>query len=900
MLTALALAVGAGVGPGSVSAQERTRTAVAAARYEVKAPVRFLAGSGWRDLWTLPVQVPVLDLGKFGGGLTPEREGGRQSYTLHFDAADGRPYIFRSVDKYLHKEALPDDLKHTPAGDVVQDQVSHLFPAAGLLVGPLYEAMGLLHPTPTLMVMPDDARLGEFRERFAGMLGQMEENPDEGPDETPGFAGSSRIVGADRMIERLDESSENRVHLPEYLAARLIQFMVGDTDRGSDQWRFARLDVNGEELFRPIARDHDFAFMKPNGVLGTVSKMAYPKLSGFDGTFESLPTLTFMTREMDRRMLAGLSRESWDSVVVAMQTRIDDDVLRSAVDRLPVEYREIAGEELLAGLQGRRDRLHEVAREFYGMIFHEVNVYATDEDEYAEVERLADGSVEIRLFAGPAPATLVASGQPMAGRAQSGAAELYFQRRFVPAETREIRLYLLGGDDVVRVTGAASRTIPVRVVGGAGDDVLVDSAQVAGRSATVFYTAEGDDRVMAVRGTRVDDRPFAEMLPGRPLDLMARVAPGERTDEDAAGEDEQGADEEGADEESQKDVADLLEGSSYRDWGVTTGTRPALDFRSRSGLLVGVGRSYTRYGFRREPYRYHLSGTALYAVDTGGFGLELFADHRFENSGLGVSLTATATQYESYRFFGFGNDTDGDVVASPRVTRDQVTVRPAMNWERGGTRIGVGPVFRWGEAKYDAASPMDLLQPPGVGSFAQAGALVDLQVERGSLQGAEPGGFSVNAAASAYPSLLDVTDPFGRVEAHARAYIPLPGAPFAALRAGGARIWGSAFPAHEAAMIGGRTTLRGFTTDRFAGDAAVYGSTELHVPLMTLELLVRGRLGVFGLADAGRVYLDGESPGGWHTSYGAGVWFTSLNRTLSLSYAEGERGRLYLRLGLPL
>ena len=59
-------------------------------------------------------------------------------------------------------------------------------------------------------------------------------------------------------------------------------------------------------------------------------------------------------------------------------------------------------------------------------------------------------------------------------------------------------------------------------------------------------------------------------------------------------------------------------------------------------------------------------------------------------------------------------------------------------------------------------------------------------------------------------------------------------------------------------------------------------------------------LGVFGLADAGRVYFDGESPGGWHTSYGGGVWFSSLGHALSLAYAKGETGRLYLRLGMPL
>ncbi|HEX6308672.1 MAG TPA: ShlB/FhaC/HecB family hemolysin secretion/activation protein, partial [Longimicrobiales bacterium] len=105
---------------------------------------------------------------------------------------------------------------------------------------------------------------------------------------------------------------------------------------------------------------------------------------------------------------------------------------------------------------------------------------------------------------------------------------------------------------------------------------------------------------------------------------------------------------------------------------------------------------------------------------------------------------------------------------------------------------------------------------------------------------------------------------------------------------------------HEAAFLGGRNSLRGFETDRFAGDAAAYGSTELHLPLGTLTLLVRGEVGAFGLADAGRVWFDGDSPGGWHTSFGGGAWFSSLGRTLSLTYARGDIGRLYLRLGMPL
>jgi hemolysin activation/secretion protein len=143
-----------------------------------------------------------------------------------------------------------------------------------------------------------------------------------------------------------------------------------------------------------------------------------------------------------------------------------------------------------------------------------------------------------------------------------------------------------------------------------------------------------------------------------------------------------------------------------------------------------------------------------------------------------------------------------------------------------------------------------------------------------------------------------VGEAFGSTHAVARAWVPL-GRPFVALRAGGQMLWGG-FPVHESAFLGGRTSLRGYETDRFAGDASLFGSTELHLPITTLTLLVRGELGVFGLADAGRVFVDGESPGGWHTSIGGGTWFSTLGHTLSLAYAKGETGRLYLRLGMPL
>ncbi len=60
--------------------------------------------------------------------------------------------------------------------------------------------------------------------------------------------------------------------------------------------------------------------------------------------------------------------------------------------------------------------------------------------------------------------------------------------------------------------------------------------------------------------------------------------------------------------------------------------------------------------------------------------------------------------------------------------------------------------------------------------------------------------------------------------------------------------------------------------------------------------------GIFGLADAGRVYLDGATPGGWHTSVGGGIWFKPIAQPYMLRAGAGhsdEGTKVYVLLGLP-
>jgi hypothetical protein len=103
-----------------------------------------------------------------------------------------------------------------------------------------------------------------------------------------------------------------------------------------------------------------------------------------------------------------------------------------------------------------------------------------------------------------------------------------------------------------------------------------------------------------------------------------------------------------------------------------------------------------------------------------------------------------------------------------------------------------------------------------------------------------------------------------------------------ALRAGGKKLFGD-FPYFDAAYVGGSSSLRTEERQRYAGDASLYGTTELRVPVAKFPLIVPLDVGLIGFLDIAKVYVDGDSPGGWHKGTGGGFWVGFLNPGTSLN-----------------
>ena len=823
-----------------------------------------MAGRGYRDLWVTPMMVEVADLSRLGDGLTPIRVGGgATTMTLHMRGADGKRYVLRSVDKYT-AQGLEEEFRDTPVAAILQDQISAFHPSGALVVAPLLSAAGVLHVEPRLLVLPDDPRLDEFREDFAGLLVLFEERPNNGPQGTPGFAGSKRILDSRGMMADFSDSPRNRMDTRALLTARLVDLLVGDRDRNLNNWWWARFDDGDAYVWRPIPRDRDQVFIKLDGFLKSIVRFYEPRLVAFGEKYSSIVGLSRNAWDIDRRFLVGLDKPAWDSVVTELQQKLTDSVIESAVRRMPPEHYGLIGAELTHQLKVRRDSMRAAADQLYDIVSQYADVRATDVADVAEITAIGEDHVEVRLY-----------DREEGGGEQPPAP--YFRRIFDRRETREVRVYLLDGADRAVVRGRIPRDMRVRVIGGSDPDELVDATE-AGGGRVYFYDAGG--RTQVSRGPRTDV-------------VRRRVNPPVHWDDEGG----------------------------RPDWGHQWIPLPSFALNGDVGLFVAAGAAYTRYGFLKKQFSSRVRFSVGYASGPGRLGrFDFRYRHDFKElaRNIDASLDASFTGMEIIHFHGFGNET-----AAPRSSSyyqlklKQLRLAPVVSFG-SGSKLGfeAGPVLK-SSASDTTVNPGSIVSDPtnpasrpyGSGRFDQVGGRASFGIDTRDQPVAATKGFLFTGGASYYPSLLDIDEPFGEIHGAASAYLSPSANQTLALRVGAKKVWGRA-PFFEAAFVGGRT-VRGFRQQRFAGNASLYANAELRLFVTRFFVLLPGEFGVFGLTDVGRVFNPGEvSTAGctlslsractWHASVGGGFWIAPIARsaTVSVAFAKSAEGTgLYIGSG---
>lgn len=799
----------------------------------------FLLGAHYRDLWTTPLRVPVLRLDTTAGGLHVLKRGGSmQTKSLRFAAADGREYVFRSLDKDPTL-SLPPDLRETYAKQIIHDMISSEHPAGALVVARLLDAAQVLHVTPRLVALADDSLLGEYRLEFRGMLGWLELRPtDEGATDSEGA--STRVLSSEKLVARLEQHSDESVNARALLTARLLDIFVGDWDRHPDQWRWARGSDAPQERWLPIPRDRDWALVKLDGVVWSLARFVYPypQFVSFSRDYPDLVWLTWNGRVLDRRFLTSLEKPVWDSVAATLQSQLTDSVIDAAAREMPPELFAINGAALTGTLKIRRDHLIDIANRFYALLADEVDIHAGQEDAIVSISRLDERFTDV---------TIRTRKRSRAPRAQP-----VFQRRFDAGETGEIRIYLHGGNDSVDVEGPPGRTL-VRVIGGGGGNTYVDTSANSRTGRVVFYDVDSASRIVGASPDLVDRRPYRE-----PTTKHGWVDP-------------------------------------PRDWGSRWRPYPWFSYSPDVGLFLGGGPLFERYAFRDTPYAAKMTLRAGYATGAGRWRAEYDADFRRSNSPVHATVFARASGLDVVRFFGFGNETTAPGASSfYRVEQKQLALEPLVVMSlTPDLTVSLGPTVKRVITSDEPDRFIGAIQPYGSGSFGEIGGRLRFVADTRDVAENARRGIFVSTQATAYPAALNVRSPFADLRTTASTYLTASTrlSPTLALRVGGDKLWGH-YPFYDAAFVGGASTVRGWREQRYAGDASVYGNAEIRLFLTKFFFLLPGDLGAFGLADAGRVYRAGERSDIWHSSLGGGLWAAFLGRanTLSVSYARGREG----------
>jgi hypothetical protein len=319
------------------------------------------------------------------------------------------------------------------------------------------------------------------------------------------------------------------------------------------------------------------------------------------------------------------------------------------------------------------------------------------------------------------------------------------------------------------------------------------------------------------------------------------------------------------------------------------------------GLLIGAGITHTRYGFRALPASTRLLAEAAYATSVHSSRVDLAGEFRRPLLPAILFVELRASGLELVRFYGMGNETDGSRPDSVyRVRQTQLLLGPRVAIPLAPRfRLTLGPLLEYTHTPVNAGTVLANPRPYGAGDFGQIGARAALELDTRDVPTASARGLHLSLASQWHPALWDVGSPFASWSAEASSYVSAGDPPVAtlALRAAGTAVSGTV-PFQGLVYVGGETTVRGYAEQRFAGRRGAYGNVELRLPAGRLPF---ADVGIFGLADVGRVWTAGESSDRWHAAAGGGLWLAWQHRranTVSVAVARSpERTAVYVRAG---
>ena len=792
-------------------------------------------GERYRKLYATKVSAPTVNLDTLFGGLQVIRKGGgHQSKSLRMVNKEGKEYVMRALRKsaeiYLQAMAFKEkyiigELEDTYTERLLLDFYTGAHPYAPLTVGVLSDAVGIYHSNPVLYYIPKQEAIKDFDDEFGNELYMIEERTADGHGDLESFGYANKLLSTSDFNGNLRRDEKYSLDKEAYVKARLFDILIGDWDRHTDQWRWAEFedkDAN-KTIYKPIPRDRDQAYsLMGDGSLMKLATRIVPSLGIFEGFNEEIRNLkgftsSPMTFAQDMVLLPETNLAMWEKQAAFIQKNITGEIIDKALLEFPEEVRDENSERIKRVLLARKSRLMETAREYFGLLNKYSIVLGTDKDDYFVIQGVAEGKTEITGYR-------IKGGQK---------ADVFFNKIYEKAYTKEIWIYGLDDDDYFEVRDVKKGISRIRIVGGQNNDIY----DVDNSNGIYIYDNKKKNTLKKVKGAHV------------------RLANDYNT-------------------------------NTYLPAQVKNSTNqftPSIGSNPDDGFKIGITDTYTFNGFRKNPFTsQHVFNASFYFATSGfDFGYRAEFANVIGKANLELATKFTSPNY-SVNFFGFGNETvnlDDDLdLDYNRVKLGTIRFAPSLVW-----RSDLGSKIRTG-VSYENIEIEDT-EDRFVDTFINTNG----QGSKNSFFGVDAEYSFDNSGSSAFPTMGMATSLLmgykSSIENDGQSFgyiVPSFSLDYKLIPSGHivlATKWkahfnlGDDYEFYQAASIGGVDGLRGFRNQRFSGKKSYYQNTDVRINLKKMRTgLIPVVLGIYGGYDYGKVWLLDDNSNIWHTSYGGGLF----------------------------
>ncbi|MFI5133232.1 MAG: BamA/TamA family outer membrane protein [Chitinophagales bacterium] len=824
-------------------------TIIGATNLKAGAFKKMLMGSNYRKEWAEPIRIPVIDMSKELGGLTPlKRGGGHETKSLRVEDASGKQYVLRNVTKNVTDAALPPELRGTFAKDIISDGVSASYPYAALSIPMFATAAGVPHATPRLVYVADDPKLGKFRKDFANKAYFIEEREP---------AGYKKGLSTDEMVDQLRKDNDNSIDQKAFLNARLLDMFVMDFDRHEGQWQWTDVEKGGGKKFVAIPKDRDQPFFISKGLIASIARQNWlsPQIQGFRPHAKNIKTYNFNAKNVDHTFLSELNEDDWKKAVDEFLPKMTDELIEKALDQQPPEIKKlIAKNQIVAKLKERKKYFAAEMMTYYRFLAKTVSIAGSDKKEQFEITRNNDGSVQVVV-------RKINKDGEVKGK--------LYERKFDPTVTKEIRLYGLGGDDKFIMNGSGGK-IKIRIIGGSGNDTYESNASSSAGKTLVYDLSE--DSTEHNEFTGKDN--FRKKLSSKP-------------------------------------AVNDYQWKSFK--YNTRMPALAISYNPDDGVFLGESVRFTRQGFRKSPYAQVHQFSVTHSLATQAYSFKYFGEFVDAIGKTDILLNAhIKAPNNTTNFFSFGNESVYDKTQSLKIKYYRARYQTGEFSILLKHKIGSAVSFIWGPlyqySRFDSADNKNryILMAPANGldpatfykNKSWGGGQLTLSIDDRDNKLMPARGINWQTTLRVLNGIDQFSNNLTQLNSDLALYTSFSkNAGFVlATRFGAGMNFNNNFEFFQAQTLGSIENLRGYRKNRFAGKSMAYNNTEMRIRIAEFKTyLFPGSIGLLFFNDIGRVWVKNDTSSVWHDGYGAGLWFSPLHRlAITASFTTSKENTLPL------